>query len=309
MKLYFLSYFLFILLNNNYIYSQIAIGSKIYLHKKDYFIPFVEDRFKAMTYKGNIEAGVNDNYPAFVLWIALSNRYGYKIKYSITESNYLIAFSLYSDSLKIDGRFISQKTPSLVTIKLSELEDTGKESIRNFLNNNSITGPDIQSLSLLDNLPMKQYVNEKVKTNLIFHDFASSSQALYLTNKIIDTLKVWKYETSNENLQLTNNSSLSESQRKLPQLINSYEWTLEENFYTCYIKNQLFLFTESGYIFRLGETAEKLGQLPDNLIDSAIVVDKDHDRLYLLKKSHIEEGLTFAEMLKKYAQEIKLPEK
>ena len=309
MKLYFFSCFLFILINNNYAYSQIDIGSKMYIHKKDYFIPLVEDRFKAMTYKGNIEAGVNDNYSAFVLWIALSNRYGYKIKYSITESNYIIAFSLYSDSLKIDGRFTGQKTPLFVTIKLSELEDTGKESIRNFLNNNGITGPDIQSLSLLDNSPMKQYVNEKTSATLIFHDFASSKKELYLTNRISDTLQVWKYELNNKNIQLLNNTSLPEVQKISPQLINSYGWTLEENFYTCHMKHQLFLFTESGYIFRLGETAEKIGKLPDNLIDSAIVVDKDHDRLYLLKKSHIEEGLTFAEILKKYAQEIKLPGK
>lgn len=302
-------FFMFSIICSNYTYSQIDVSSKIYITQNEYYIPFVQEKHIALIYKGGIESLVDREESVYVLWLALSNKYDYKIKYSLTNQNYLIALSLFSESFKTHNHSLNQKVPLFVTITLAKLENIKKKSIENFLNNRGITGPDVESLSLLDNFPMRQYTNEKISTTLILHDFASSKKELYLTNKISDTLQVWKYEIDNKNIQLLNNTSLSGIQKISPQLINSYGWTLEENFYTCYIKNQLFLFTESGYIFRLGETAEKVGKLPDNLIDSAIVVDKDHDRLYFFKKSHIKEGLTFAGILKRYAQEIKLPGK
>ncbi len=230
---------IFILISSTSIYSQIADGSKIYIIKNAYYIPGVKEKLIAIMYKGDGESVINREDSAYILWLALSNKYDYKIKYSITDQNYLVAFSLFSDSFKVDDRFLNQKVPLFTAIKLAELENAQSESIKSFFNNNGITGPDVQSLSLLDNSLMKQYIDDKAKTDLIFHDFASSSKELFLVNKISDTLKIWKYDIEHKDLQIVNNTSSSKPQKILPQLFYTYPWKLNGNFYTCYIKNQL----------------------------------------------------------------------
>lgn len=287
-------------------YAQEKFSDKIYIENNNFIIPSTEDIFKASIYFGPVNSMLSINTKRY-LSLAIGNQFDREIKYSITKGNKFIAFSI------VDTSIISNPSPLSIILRLDSIfKSDFKTSMKSIVGNNSRTIPSLDDLIGLDLNPLGEYYPDYKHSgfhsnakpiSITYHDFSITNSGIFLVNAIKQKLKVWKYEISElEKKEKTGDNIHAE-------LLNEYDWTVEENFYISHVRDQLFLFTESGYIFRLGETAEKVGKLPDNLIDSAIVVDKDHDRLYFLKKSHIEEGLTFAEILKKYAQEIKLPGK
>ena len=278
--------------------AQPEYQSKIYVHNDTFFMPLVKDKFKGIVYIDQSRNAQDKELNEYVLMIGISSISDNKLKYALLNNKILISLS------HIDRHDKWRTPPAFVLIHQDSLKKSNSDLLSDYLKRYRMTIPFIDSYWDSDTKPFSDRYSNGEPVKLLLYDFSTDNDTVFFTivSNTYDKLAVWRYPN------VLNNNHLNKDTSSL-LIAREYAWTSDEDFYTLFLREQLFLFTESGYIFRLGETAEKLGQLPDNLIDSAIVVDKDHDRLYLLKKSHIEEGLTFAEMLKKYAQEIKLPEK
>jgi len=63
---------------------------------------------------------------------------------------------------------------------------------------------------------------------------------------------------------------------------------------------------ESGEMYHLSKSAEKIGTLGKNLVDYSILHDQDQDKLFVIAKKHLEERLPFSTLLKQYGEEIVL---
>lgn len=280
------------------LYSQREFSSKLYISNEKSIIPFTQDKLKAAIYYND---KVNIKIHNF-MFVGVGNQFARKIKYGVTKENKFIAFSIRDTSI------IPNPRPLAISLSLDSMfTDEYLQFTESFKKDEVSTSFTIEGLSGLDLTPLKEYYPSygfyhlsSKPISITYHDFSVTESDIVLVNAISKKLKVWKYDL-NEFKEKEKTGDVIES-----KLFKEYDWSEDSNFYICHLHGQLLLFTEKGTIYKLGEQAEKIGKLSDNLITSAIVVDNDHDKLYLLKKSYISKKLPFNKIIEKYAEEIKI---